>query len=117
MRKKKIAALLAASEEISKAFTIAKSDYEKEVDIFWRGLTEDDREKAFYAVVSKIFDAEIKDKRSYRGVLYDVFGFGPHMYVRGMDCGYMALHNSIMDDEQFSKANAWMTEPLSMEQK
>jgi hypothetical protein len=32
------------------------------------------------------------------------------MYIRGMDCGYMALHNSIMDDEQFAEANKWMLE-------
>ena len=26
------------------------------------------------------------------------------------DCGYMALHNSIMNDEQFAEANKWMLE-------
>ncbi len=65
---------------------------------------------AFHAVVSRIFDGDIKQRGSYRYVLYDVFKFSADMYVRGMDCGYMALHNSIMNDEQFAEANKWMLE-------
>ena len=96
-------------EELRKAFEEARIASQESADVFWNGLTYDQKCDAFHAVVSRIFEGEVKDKRSYRGMLYDVFGFGPDMYTRGMDCGFMALHNSIMDDEQFAQANEWMT--------
>ena len=80
----------------------AADEYEARNDIWWSSLSEEMREDAFYAVVKRIVKAEIVDKRSYRGTLYDVFNFGEHMYISGMDCGYMALHNSIVDaDERY----------------
>ena len=99
-----------ASEQIAEAFEEVRQINEKSANDFWNTLTYDQKCDAFHAVVSKIFEGEIKVKGSYRYVLYDVFGFGPDMYTRGMDCGYMALHNSIMNDEQFAEANKWMLE-------
>lgn len=95
------------SEELSKVFEEARIRDENDANNFWDSLSYDDKCNAFHAVVSRLFDGEIKEKGSYRYVLYDVFRFGPDMYVRGMNCGFMALHNSIMDDEQFEKANKW----------
>lgn len=69
--------------------------YEAENDAWWNALTEREREDAFYAVVKRIYRAEIEDRGSYRYTLYDVFKFDAGMYGRGMDCGYMELHNSI----------------------
>lgn len=68
-------------------------------ETFWENLSYEDKCNAFHAVVSKIYKAEIIDQGSYRWALYGVFGFDPDMYTRGMDCGFMALHNSIMLDE------------------
>jgi hypothetical protein len=85
-----------------------KVRFESRVDSWWNGLSEQDREWAFYSVVKRIYEGDIVKKGSYRYVLYDVFGFNRGMYIRGMDCGYMALHNSIMNDEQFAEANKWM---------
>ena len=101
---------MSASQELSKAYEECRIANEKEADHFWNSLSYDDRCNAFHAVVSRIHAGEIKEKGSYRYVLYDIFGFGPDMYTRGMDCGFMALHNSIMSDEQFNEANKWMTE-------
>jgi ABC-type Fe3+-citrate transport system substrate-binding protein len=76
--------------------------HDAEVNAWWKALSQEDRERAFYAVVSRIFQAEIVEKRSYRGVLYDVFGFDAGMYVTGMECGYMTIHNSLVDiDEHY----------------
>ena len=75
-----------------------------DADTFWDNLSYDDKCNAFHAVVQRIYDGEIKVQGSYRYVLYDIFGFGPDMYGRGMNCGYMALHNSIMDDEEIAKS-------------
>ena len=74
--------------------------YEAENNAWWNGLTEKEREDAFYAVCKRIHKAEIKDQGSYRYALYDVFGFDEGMYMKGMDCGYMDIHNSIIDEEQ-----------------
>ena len=74
--------------------------YEAENDEWWNGLTEKEREDAFYAVVKRIHQAEIVDRGSYRYALYDVFGFGAGMYAMGMECGYMTLHNCIYTQEE-----------------
>lgn len=78
----------------------SRKQYDAENDSWWNGLTEKEREDAFYAVVKRICKAEVKDHGSYRYALYDVFGFDLNMYTRGMDCGYLDLHNSIIDEDQ-----------------
>jgi ABC-type Fe3+-citrate transport system substrate-binding protein len=77
--------------------------HDAEVNAWWKALSQEDRERAFYAVVSRIFQAEIVEKRSYRGVLYDVFGFDAGMYVIGMECGYMTIHNSLVDIDEHNE--------------
>ena len=87
------------SQELEKSRKI----YEHDNDTWWNGLSETEREDAFYAVVKRIFKADIKDRGTYRWALYDVFGFDGGMYMRGMDCGYMAIHNAIGDGEDYQK--------------
>jgi hypothetical protein len=74
---------------------------EHRIDTWWDGLSEQEREDAFYSVCKRIYQAEIKDRGTYRWALYDVFKFGPNMYMQGMDCGFMALHNAIGDGEDY----------------
>lgn len=83
--------LIPASEEFQKA----REEYEAENDSWWNGLSEEEREHAFYAVVKRIHQGDVVDQGSYRYVLYDVFGFDPGMYGAGMSCGYMDIHNLI----------------------
>ena len=86
--------------EISQEMEKARQEYEARNDSWWNGLTEEEREDAFYAVCKRIHQADIKDRGSYRYALYDVFGFDMGMYVQGMDCGYMDIHNAIYDSEE-----------------
>lgn len=88
------------SQELSKQFEIARQNDEDSANKYWNSLSYADKCNAFHAVVSKIYEGELKVRGTYRYVLYDIFGFGPDMYVRGMNCGYMALHNSIEDEEE-----------------
>lgn len=81
----------------------ARDEYEKENEAWWNDLTEQEREDAFYAVCKRIWQADGKDRGSYRYALYDVFGFDPGMYGRGMDSGYMSIHNAIFDGENLMK--------------
>jgi len=79
----------------------SRKQYEAENDAWWEGLTEQEREDAFFAVVKRIHKADLQDGGSYRYALYNIFGFDPGMYVKGMDCGYMAIHNAIGDGEDY----------------
>ena len=90
--------------EISKIFDEVRQEQDTNAETFWNNLSYEDQCNAFHAVVKRICKAEIEDQGSYRHALYGVFGFDFDMYVRGMNCGYMALHNSIMNDEQFNEA-------------
>ena len=88
--------------ELSQELEKSRKIYEHDNDTWWNGLTEEEREDAFYAVVKRIHKAEIEDRGTYRYALYNVFGFDPGMYMRGMDCGYMNLHNSIFDSSELA---------------
>jgi len=90
-----------ALSELSEEMHKERLQYEKANDAWWNSLTEKEREDAFYAVVSRIRTAELKEQRSYRGAIYGVFGFDVGMYARGMDCGYLDIHNAIVDGNEF----------------
>lgn len=81
----------------------AREEYEVGNDTWWKGLSEKEREDAFYAVIKRMYRAEVTDRGTYRWALYDVFGFDAGMYGAGMDCGYMALHNIIFDGLDLEK--------------
>ena len=80
-----------------------QEEYEANNDAWWNGLTEEERKGAFYAVVKRIHKGEIVDKGTYRHVLYNVFGFDAEMYSQGMECGFMELHNSILEANPLMK--------------
>ena len=89
--------------DFGEAWEAARIEYENKNDAWWNGLTEEEREDAFYAVIKRIYKGDVEQKGTYRWVLYDVFGFDPGMYGRGMDCGYLNLHNIIFDGLEFEK--------------
>jgi len=87
--------MLEALEEFSKIFKEAMESLEAEQEEFWNSLSKEDQLKAFCAVVRRIHKAELVENRTYRGVLYDTFGFGPEAYAQAQCAGYLDLHNSI----------------------
>jgi hypothetical protein len=94
---------LQALSEFGQEMEKARVAYEAKNDAWWAALTETEREDAFYAVCKRLFQGEIKQRGTYRYVLYDVFGFDAGMYVAGMECGFMALHNAIFDGDDLQK--------------
>ena len=98
----------------SREWEEATKEYEAKNDAWWNSLTETEREEAFYAVVKRIYQGEIIDRGSYRHVLYSVFGFGPGMYVQGMECGYLELHNAIYTHEEMRELQLRDRELASM---
>ena len=89
--------LLEGLDELREIQQAARAEYEAKNDAWWNSLTEEEREDAFYAVIKRMYKAEVEDRGTYRWALYDVFGFDPGMYGRGMDCGYMDMHNMLFD--------------------
>lgn len=80
---------------LQEAYQEGTALYERDCNDFWENLSYEDKLKAFYSVCKRLYQGEIKEQRSYRGVLYDVFGFDMDSYMVGMECGYMELHNAI----------------------
>ncbi len=89
--------------ELSQVMEESSKKYQQENDTWWNGLTEKEREDAFYAVCKRIWQADGIDNGTFRYALYDVFGFDMGMYRQGMECGYMAIHNAIADGEEYQK--------------
>ena len=104
--------ILQELSDIGQEMEKTKVDYEAKNDAWWNDLTETEREDAFYAVCKRLYQGDIEDSGTYRYVLYDVFGFRPGMYVAGMDCGYMALHNAIFDGEAGEKDSMGLPEKI-----
>ena len=69
--------------DIGQEMEKSRKVYEHDNDAWWDGLSETEREDAFYAVCKRLQKGELKERGSYRYVLYNVFGFDPGMYARG----------------------------------
>lgn len=83
----------AAWAEIRSSYQQALKVYEQDANAFWDNLNYDDKLYAFYSVCKRLYEGDVKEQRSYRGVLYETFGFDIDAYAIGMDCRYMDLHN------------------------
>ena len=87
--------------DIGQVMEDQKLRFESKLDEWWNSLPEHEREWAFYSVCKRIHKAEFMDHGTYRYALYDVFGFDGGMYMHGLDCGFMAIHNAIGDGEDY----------------
>ncbi len=99
---KKLKTMLESISDLGQEIEKANKEFEEENDAWWDGLTEDEREAAFYAVCKRIWQADGVDRGSYRYGIYEVFGFDAGMYMMGMDCGYMSIHNAIFDGQDLN---------------
>lgn len=88
---------LNALEKFSSEFEEAIKEIENEQEAYWNSLSKEHQLMAFCAVVRRIQNGEFVHHRSYRGMLYDIFGFGPEAYVQAQDAGFLEIHNAIVD--------------------
>ena len=65
----------------------------KEANEWWDKLPEEDQQKAFLAMSTKLNKNIEVGGGSYRYVLYDIFGFKPDMYVDAQIAGFMNVTN------------------------
>lgn len=113
-------------KELQHAFAAYREQAVKEDAMWWDGLSYEDQLKAFRCVCRRIYEGDVKQRGSYRYVLYNTFGFGCDSYADGMDCGYMTIHNLIwegieaenakkpllaVDDEQEDSDNKNLLQP------
>jgi hypothetical protein len=82
-------------KDLSEIWREFENELLAEQDSFWESLTKDQQLLVFCKVVRKLVNAELKEGRSYRGVLYDEFEFGMESYVIAQASGFMELHNAI----------------------
>jgi hypothetical protein len=85
-------------ERLQDHFKVVMDEMEQEQESYWSGLTPHQQLLVFCAVVRRICKGELEDGRSYRGVLYSTFGWGPEAYMPAQLAGYLELHNAIMQD-------------------
>ena len=100
-RTKDIDAAEAASElyALADVYKKAQEAIKEQQEQFWNSFTKQQQLDLFCAVVRRIYQAEIVERRSYRGTLYDIFGFDADAYGAAIEAGYMTLHNSIYFDD------------------
>lgn len=51
----------------------------------------------------RLSQAELTDRKSFRGVLYDAFGWGAEAYGPAQLSGYLTLHNSLYSDSDIEE--------------
>ena len=98
----------------------ALEQYTQKAKEYFESLETDNQLLLFFYITNVIFRNYFKDNGSYRGLLYDKFGFGPEAYSLGMDSGMFALHNSIStpdeSEERFNTLVAYLKLDLSIKE-
>lgn len=88
--------------EASKVFQDTLEENKRRYNEKWNSLSKEDQLDYFCAVIEKLYQGDVVEGRSYRGVLYGVFGFGPEAYVPAQCAGYLNIHNMIYDSNDLS---------------
>ena len=84
---------LKIEEEALEQYTLKAKEYFDSLDM-------DNQLMLFFYITNVIFENYFKGNGSYRGLLYDKFGFGPEAYSLGCDSGMFALHNAISTPDE-----------------
>jgi len=87
--------------EASKIFIETMKEIENDQEEWWNSLSKDDQLKAFCCITRRIFQGELVDHRSYRGMLYDVMDFGPEAYAQAQCAGYLEIHNALVTEKPY----------------
>ncbi len=94
-------------------------EYKQKAKEYFQALDVDNQYLLFFHITNTIFENYFKDGGSYRGLLYDKFGFGPETYSLGMDSGMFTLHNAISTpvelEERFQKLIKFLDLDLTKE--
>ena len=106
---------LDALREASAAFQEAIEHEKALSESFWNGLNSEEQLWVFCAIVRRLHRGEIEDRRSYRGVLYETFGWGPEAYAPAQCSGYLDIHNSIYNNDDLVNLAEFVVKDLGQE--
>lgn len=81
--------------ESGNEFAKAMDAYQQMANSYYSSLEPEEQLWAFCSIVEKLCKGELDEGRSYRGILYDIFGWGPEAYAAAQCAGFLGLHNSI----------------------
>lgn len=84
-----------ALHESGREFAKAADSWQQMANSYFSSLEPEEQLWAFCAVVEKLCKGELDEGRSYRGILYETFGWGPEAYAAAQHAGFLSLHNSI----------------------
>jgi hypothetical protein len=105
--------------ELLKLEEEAIEEYKKRAKEYFKSLEVDNQLFLFFHITNCIYENYFNDNGSYRGLLYDKFGFGPDSYSIGLDSGMFAVHNSIStpkeNEERFQAFMKFLKLELSKE--
>jgi hypothetical protein len=87
-------------QEMTAQFERSFKDLETQQEEYWASLNKEQQLDLFCCIVRRLVKGEIEDGRSYRGILYDTFGWGPEAYAVAQMAGYINLHNAIFKKER-----------------
>ena len=104
-----------ALSEFRSAFNEAIAHEEALSESYWNSLNSEEQLWAFCAIVRRLHRGEIEEQRSYRGVLYSIFGWGPEAYAPAQLAGYLDLHNAIHSHDDLVKIAEFVVKDLGHE--
>ena len=84
-----------ALHESGREFTKAADAWQQMAHSYYSSLEPEEQLWAFCAIVDKLCTGELDEGRSYRGILYETFGWGPEAYAAAQHAGFLGLHNAI----------------------
>ena len=87
--------VLDALHESGNPFMEGMNAYQDISESFWTSMSKEEQLWAFCAMMRRLAKAELDDGRSYRGTLYNTFGWGPEAYAVAQMSGFMDVHNAI----------------------
>lgn len=74
--------------------------YKQKAKEYFESLDTDSQHLVFFHITNSIYENYFKGNGSYRGLLYDRFGFGPETYSLGCDSGMFSVHNAISTPDE-----------------
>lgn len=87
-------------EELSKSFNEGIKVMEENQEKYWDSLSKDQQLDVFCCVMRRLAHGELDEGRTYRGILYDVFDWGPEAYMPAQVSGFLDIHNAIYSFEE-----------------
>jgi hypothetical protein len=104
-----------ALHESGKAFQRAADEWQQMANSYYSGLEPEEQLWAFCSIVEKLCQSELDEGRSYRGVLYDTFGWGPEAYAAAQHAGFLGLHNAIYKFDDLEHVMSQTLKELELE--